>query len=133
MIGATLAPTELMAKPRLALGLLIALAPVSCDRVLGRGGGPPINEEATSRISGARCARWERCRSIGLGSRYVDRNTCLNDQTVITRKELAPCDRGVDEQRLEACVRAIGFNDCEEPTAYIGPLPACESASLCRR
>jgi hypothetical protein len=121
-----------MAKQALALALLMTAAPLACDRVGGRGGGP-LNEEATTRISAARCTRWERCRTIGLGSRYTDREGCLQHQTVITRKELAPCARGVDEQRLEACVRAIGFNDCEEPTTYIGPLPACESAALCKK
>lgn len=117
---------------RILLALL--LLPIACDRApTARGGGPSPNDHAVSRIVAARCARHERCATIGRGGRYSDRVSCLHNETVITRTELAVCKRVIADETIDACTRAIRFNDCEEPTAPVAPLPECASAALCSK
>lgn len=109
----------------------------ACERSpRGRGGGPGAQPDELRRVAGvlagARCARAEVCRELESGGQYPDREACLLDQQLVFQQELnmTACSRGVDGEKLDQCLQAIRYDDCDPPAPF-GPLAACRSHELC--
>jgi len=90
---------------------------------------------SAARIADARCDRAAYCNDIGAGHHYEDRASCNREARRDAEDKLdhKDCAAGVDEARLNECVREIRNARCGNPIDSIEKSAACRRSELCRR
>ena len=89
---------------------------------------------AVRRIADARCDREVGCNNIGDGHRFDSRDACIREMRRDTRDALddKACEGGIDEARLNECIRDIRGERCGNPFDSINRAASCRRAELCR-
>lgn len=89
---------------------------------------------AVRRIAEARCDRAQACNDVGSGHKYADRDACVRDMSRDARKTLddEACEKkGIDERRLNECIKDIRNEACDNPFDSIERAAACRRGELC--
>lgn len=91
---------------------------------------------AVRRIADARCDRAASCNDIGGRDKKFDsRADCVREMRRDANDKLdeKECASGIDEGRLNECVREIRSERCGNPFDSIERAASCRRAELCRR
>jgi hypothetical protein len=88
---------------------------------------------AASSIAEARCAREQKCNSIGADRKYSSMSDCLTRVRNDWKDELnaRECPRGSDQKELNECLAEIRDEDCNNPLDSLGRIAACTAAQIC--
>jgi hypothetical protein len=91
------------------------------------------NKTAIDEIAAARCAREAECDKIGRTGRYKTQTDCAVDEQRSEFGDIGPkkCGKGIDRDKLDACVSGLRTEDCKGPMGAIPDLPACNASALC--
>lgn len=92
-----------------------------------------LNEDASMRLTNARCDRELECDDVGPGKRFTNRAACMNElgrepQALLRTEE---CPSGVDDRKFVACVSAVRQERCEYLLDSIERLSTCRRSELC--
>lgn len=92
------------------------------------------NEVHVRRIAEARCAREERCKLIGEGKQFADREACMTYVLDNSRVDLssANCPGGIVQKELDECLEAIEAQTCGDPIDHAMRIVACRSSDMCK-
>lgn len=91
-------------------------------------------DEATARLTRARCDREETCDNIGEKRAFVNRDACTHE--LERAQEQAPlsraCPRGMREALLEDCLSEVRREECGNPHHLAERIDRCKIDELCR-
>jgi len=90
---------------------------------------------AVRRIADARCDRAAACDDVGSGRKYENRDACLRDMSRDARNTVDDkvCERnGIDESRLNVCIKDIRSERCGNPFDSIERASSCRRGELCK-
>lgn len=90
---------------------------------------------AVRRIADARCDRAAACDDVGTGRKWANRDACLREMSRDARSTLddKSCERnGIDESRLNTCIKDIRSERCGNPFDSIERGASCRRAELCK-
>jgi hypothetical protein len=84
-------------------------------------------------IAQVRCAREERCDNVGEGKKYPTAEACLRRVDADWREDLnlLECPRGIKEDGLAECLRAIRTSQCSDVLDTLQRWVACSAARIC--
>jgi hypothetical protein len=91
------------------------------------------NDRAVNRIAEARCDRELACDNIGDGHKWSSKQDCMLDLKKDLRDKLSAddCPNGVDQRRLNECLKDSRTERCGNPIDTIGRASTCGTAELC--
>ncbi|CAN5717659.1 hypothetical protein BH09MYX1_BH09MYX1_00180 [soil metagenome] len=97
------------------------------------GDGIVTNSLATGKITGARCAREDRCNNVGAGKKYDNSDACIKEVGQNTMSDLKDSEcAGVVTKELDECLDEVKNQACNNPIDAITRVAACTRAQLCR-
>lgn len=90
-------------------------------------------EDASRRVSFARCEKEMACSGLTRWTRDTNEAECIDRVKVETMKEVnvQACPRGIDHERLVDCVAAIERMGCDDPVGRLMELEDCRQRRLC--
>lgn len=88
---------------------------------------------ATSALTQARCEREQRCDNIGDRKSYSSMDDCLSTVRANWRSDLneQSCPAGVNQVRLDQCVRSVRDEECGRPFETLDRIATCRSGPMC--
>jgi hypothetical protein len=102
------------------------------------GGGPKPMEtvtviNATDRMADASCKVSLKCDQIGEGKKAGVYQSCIAKQKGEASKDVAAtsCPKGVDSDKLNACLDKVRTTNCDDITSALTTLDACKASALC--
>lgn len=129
-------------------GAVLVLTTVACDREepesvlsapiedgaqIESASGRGLPSAALEAIVEARCAREQRCGGLGPGREYVSRDECRRTIRAEWVDELNAlvCSRGVEEEGLASCLRAMNQSNCNDILDALERWTACRASDIC--